>query len=127
LVNNHLAQYVTMQMSTLHFHFNPTFIHSLSFQTKLGGQGFIGWETWSVSSSKPKQKNIKKKSLFYNLKILTLKPYKYRVQNRMQVLQNIKSHNQIQLLQTLIVFKYCNKNILTRKIPHLPSNDIIKL
>jgi hypothetical protein len=37
LVNNHLAQYVTMQVLTLHFHFDPTFIHSLSFQAKLGG------------------------------------------------------------------------------------------
>ncbi len=27
LVNNHLTQYVTMQVPTLHFHFNPTFIH----------------------------------------------------------------------------------------------------
>ncbi len=39
LVNNHLAQYATMQMPTLHFHFDPTFVHSLSFRTKLGGQG----------------------------------------------------------------------------------------
>jgi hypothetical protein len=39
LVNNHLAQYAIMQVLTLHFHFNPTFIHFLSFQAKLGGQG----------------------------------------------------------------------------------------
>jgi hypothetical protein len=32
-----LAQYVTMQVSTLHFHFNSTFVPSLSFWTKLGG------------------------------------------------------------------------------------------
>jgi len=39
LVNNHLAQYTIMQMPTLHFHFDPTFVHFLSFRTKLGGQG----------------------------------------------------------------------------------------
>ncbi len=45
LVNNHLAQYAIMQMLILHFHFDPTFIHSLSFQAKLGGQGGVnGWE-----------------------------------------------------------------------------------
>ncbi len=32
LVNNHWAQYATMQMSTLHFHFDLTFIHFLSFR-----------------------------------------------------------------------------------------------
>jgi hypothetical protein len=32
-----LAQYVTMQMPILHFHFDPTFVHSLSFWAKLGG------------------------------------------------------------------------------------------
>ncbi len=37
LINNHLAQYVTMQMPILHFHFDPTFVHSLSFWAKLGG------------------------------------------------------------------------------------------
>jgi hypothetical protein len=37
LVNNHLAQYVTMQMLILHFHFDTTFVHSLSFRAKLGG------------------------------------------------------------------------------------------
>jgi hypothetical protein len=31
LVNNHLAQYVKMQVPTLDFHFDPTFVHSLSF------------------------------------------------------------------------------------------------
>ncbi len=34
LVNNHLAYYATMQVATLHFHFDPTFVHSLSFQAK---------------------------------------------------------------------------------------------
>jgi hypothetical protein len=49
LINNHLAQYATMQVPTLHFHFDPTFVHSLSFRGKLGGQGVAdGWETWSV-------------------------------------------------------------------------------
>ncbi len=67
LVNNHLAQYAIVQVPTLHFHFDPTFVHSLSFRTKLGGQGGAGgWETWSVSSSEPKLKNIKKKSLLCN-------------------------------------------------------------
>ncbi len=37
LVNNHLAQYAIMQILVLHFHFDPTFIHSLSFWAKLGG------------------------------------------------------------------------------------------
>jgi hypothetical protein len=40
----------------------------------------------------------------------------------MQVLQDIKLHNHIQLLQTLIVFKYCNKKVLTKE-----GVDIIKL
>jgi hypothetical protein len=61
LVDNHLAQYVTMQVPTLHFHFDSPFIHSLSFRAKLSGQGGAGgYETWSVSSSGPKPKNIKK-------------------------------------------------------------------
>jgi hypothetical protein len=65
LVNNHLAQYATMQVLTLHFHFDATFVHSLSFRAKLGGQGGVGgWETWSVSSSKPKPKNIFKNHYF---------------------------------------------------------------
>ncbi len=38
LVNNHLAQYAIVQVPTLHFHFDLTFVHSLSFRTKLGGQ-----------------------------------------------------------------------------------------
>ncbi len=42
LVNNHLAQYETMQVPTLHFQFDPTFIHSLSFRAKLGGQRGVG-------------------------------------------------------------------------------------
>jgi hypothetical protein len=42
LVNIHLAQYATMQVPTLHFHFDPTFVHSLSFRTKLSGQGGAG-------------------------------------------------------------------------------------
>jgi hypothetical protein len=41
----------------------------------------------------------------------------------MQILQNIRSHNQMQLLQTLTFSKYCNKKILEKKIPHLPSFD----
>jgi hypothetical protein len=46
LVNNHLAQYAIVQMPTLHFHFDPTFVHSLSFRTKLGGQRNVsGWGT----------------------------------------------------------------------------------
>jgi hypothetical protein len=54
LINNHLAQYVTLQVPTLHFHFDPTLVHSLSFWA-LGGQGGAsGWEAWSVSSSEPK-------------------------------------------------------------------------
>ncbi len=45
LVKNHLTQYATMQMPILHFHFNPTFIHSLSFRAILRGQkGVNGWE-----------------------------------------------------------------------------------
>ncbi len=65
LVNNHLAQYAIMQVPIVHFHFDPTFIHSLSFWAKLGGQGGAGGcEIWSVSSSKPKQKNIKKNHYF---------------------------------------------------------------
>ncbi len=33
----------------------------LSFQTILSGQGGVnGWEAWSISSSEPKPKNIKK-------------------------------------------------------------------
>jgi hypothetical protein len=38
LVNNHLAQYAIVQVPILHFHFDPTFVHSLSFRAKLGGQ-----------------------------------------------------------------------------------------
>jgi hypothetical protein len=34
-----LAQYGTMQVPILHFHFNSTFIHSLSFRAILSGQG----------------------------------------------------------------------------------------
>jgi len=41
LVNNHLAQYVTMQVPPLHFHFNPTFVHYLSFRATLSGQGGV--------------------------------------------------------------------------------------
>jgi hypothetical protein len=52
LVNNHLAQYAIMQMPTLHFHFDLTSVHYLSFRTKLSGQrGVGGWEAWSISSS----------------------------------------------------------------------------
>jgi len=49
----------------------------------------------------------------------------------MQVSQNIKSHNQIQLLQTLIIFKDCNKKNLTKKTPSfhqmIEDADLIKL
>jgi hypothetical protein len=49
LVNNHLAQYAIVQMLTLHFHFDPTFVHSLSFRVKLGGQrSASAWEACSV-------------------------------------------------------------------------------
>ncbi len=69
LVNNHLTPYATMQVSTLHFHFDPTFIHSLSFRAILSGQGGAdGWETWLISNSRPKPKNIFKKSLLCNIK-----------------------------------------------------------
>jgi hypothetical protein len=76
LVNNHLVEYATMQMTTLHFNFYPIFIHSLSFLAILGGEGDVdGWEAWSVSSSRFKPKIIKaNKSLFCNKKTLTLKP-----------------------------------------------------
>jgi hypothetical protein len=39
----------------------------------------------------------------------------------MQVLQNIKSHNETQLLQILTLFKYCNKKNLIK------GANIIKL
>jgi len=42
LIINHLAQYATMQVPTLHFHFDLTFIHFLSFPAILGGQGGAG-------------------------------------------------------------------------------------
>jgi hypothetical protein len=43
-VNNHLAQYAIVQVPTLHLHFNPTCVHSLSFWAKLGGQRSAnGW------------------------------------------------------------------------------------
>jgi hypothetical protein len=65
LVNNYLAQYATMQMPTLHFHFDPTFVHSLSFRAKLGGHGVAGGgETWLISSFGPKPKNILKNHYF---------------------------------------------------------------
>ncbi len=38
LVNNYLTYYATMQVPTLHLHFDQTFVHSLSFQAILGGQ-----------------------------------------------------------------------------------------
>jgi hypothetical protein len=80
LINNHLAQYATMQMLTLHFHFDSTCVHSLSFRAKLGGQrSASGWVAWSDSTSGPKPKNERSK-------------------NRMQVLQNINSLNHILLL-----------------------------
>jgi hypothetical protein len=52
LVNNQLTQYAIMQVPTLHFHFNPTFVHFLSFWTKLSGQGGVGgWEAWLIQVS----------------------------------------------------------------------------
>jgi hypothetical protein len=48
-VNNHLAQYAIVQVPTLHFHFDPTFVHSLSFRTKLGGQRSAN--AWKVTRS----------------------------------------------------------------------------
>ncbi len=60
LVNSHFAQYATVQLPTLHFHFDLTFVHSLSFRAKLGGQRRAsGWEACSVSSSGPKPKKWK--------------------------------------------------------------------
>jgi len=37
-----MAQYATMQVPTLQFHFNATFVHFLSFQAKLDGQQGVG-------------------------------------------------------------------------------------
>jgi hypothetical protein len=55
LVNNHFAQYATLQLPTLHFHLDLTFVHSLSFRAKLGGQrSASGWEACLVSSFGPK-------------------------------------------------------------------------
>jgi hypothetical protein len=68
-VCNHLAKYVTMQTSILHFHLDPTFIYSLSFQAILGGQGSVsGWKAWLVSNSEPKPKIIKEVSLYFVIK-----------------------------------------------------------
>jgi hypothetical protein len=69
LVNNHLVAYVTIQMPTLHFHFDRTFIHFLYFRTILSGQGGVGdWEACSVSSSKLNPKIIKEVSLYFVIK-----------------------------------------------------------
>jgi hypothetical protein len=63
LVNNHLAQYTTVQVLTLHFHFDPTFVHSLSFRTKLSEQrSASGWGVWSDSCSEHKPKNESSKN-----------------------------------------------------------------
>jgi hypothetical protein len=44
LVNSHFAQYAIVQVPTLHLHFDPTCVHSLSFRGKLGGQrSASGW------------------------------------------------------------------------------------
>jgi hypothetical protein len=68
LVNNHLAQYTTVQVLTLHFHFGPTFVHSLSFWTKLSGQkGANGWGVWSDSCSEHKPKNESSKNRMVEL------------------------------------------------------------
>jgi hypothetical protein len=65
-VYNHLAKYATMQVPILHFHLNPTFIYSLSFQAILGGQGGVsGWKAWLISNSEPKPKTIKEISLYF--------------------------------------------------------------
>jgi hypothetical protein len=49
----------------------------------------------------------------------------------MQVLQNIRSHNQMQLLQTLTSIRYCNKENLKKKShafhQMMESAGIIKL
>ncbi len=68
-VNNHLAQYVIMQVPTLHFHFDPTFVHSLSFRARLDGQKGVGsWETWLVSSFEPKLKIYQKVNHYFVIK-----------------------------------------------------------
>jgi len=80
LVNNHLAQYAIVQVPTLHLHFDPTCVHSLSFRAKLGGQrSASGLGAWSDSTSGPKPKNERSKT-------------------KMQVLQNINSLNHILFL-----------------------------
>jgi hypothetical protein len=49
----------------------------------------------------------------------------------MQALQNKKSHNQMYLLQILIVFRYCNNKKLTKKPRNfhqmMETMNIIKL
>jgi hypothetical protein len=49
----------------------------------------------------------------------------------MQVLENIKSRSQMQLLQTLIIFRYCNKNNFEKKTcsfhQMMEVADVIKL
>jgi hypothetical protein len=63
---NHLTKYATMQVPILHFHLDPTFIYSLSFQAILGGQRSVsGWKAWSVSNFEPKPKTIKEVSLHF--------------------------------------------------------------
>jgi hypothetical protein len=60
LVNSHFAQYATVQLLTLHFHLDPTFVHSLSFRAKLGEQrSASGWEACSICNSGPKPKKWK--------------------------------------------------------------------
>jgi hypothetical protein len=103
-----LTKYATKQVPTLHFHFDPTFVHSLSFQAILGGQrGAGGREVWWVSRFGPKPKNIKEVSLYFVIKNLNIKTLYIKIpHNIMQVLQNIISHNQMKLLQILTSFRY---------------------
>jgi hypothetical protein len=67
LVDSHFAQYAIVQLWTLHFHLDPTFVHSLSLRAKLGGQrSASGWQAclvssfqFPVSNSRPKPKKWK--------------------------------------------------------------------
>ncbi len=116
LVNNHLPQYVTMQMPILHFDFDRTLIHYLSFRTILSGQrGACGWVAWLISNFEPKPKLTKKKSILFKKKNLNPKTLNIKkLHNKMQVLQNIRSHNQTQLLP-LTSIKYYNKENLKKQ------------
>ncbi len=75
LVNNHLAHYEAMQMPTLHYHFNPSLIHFLSFWTILSGRGcwwlsgvnFNFW-IWNTNSQKTSFYILIKETITLNLK-----------------------------------------------------------